>query len=485
MTMVGADLEEMAHFASVLDQAASEAKRIEWVASSRLFIADWLGADIDDIRFRWNHGCRQGLRRTTESLQEAARDIRAQAEQQRRASDAGFYYARSIDAHRGIGDAIKEWWNGTIGGATSILRTIGHATDHLLVGLGSLVADGASMVGRIAAGIGQGSADAARWLGEGVTGVASWAGGVVVAGQESGQAIVDKIVKPWLEVGTLLAYDYLTSVPFLGELAEHTAGVVTDRSLVGGVGHQLDVRTVYNGLEANGSGPGHIEIQTVRGEDGQFRYVVYIPGTQEWLPGSNNPANFTNSDIEVGLLHGDTTLSIAVERAMKAAGVPNGAEVVLAGHSLGGLAAVQLSRDGDFTSDYTVKGVFTAGAGTDSTPPPAGVQFQALRHANDPVSLLGFSEPFDATRPGQYEHWSIAPGGINPGETHPMAGYLIDAERLDRVGAFETTEQALPGFFGPGSTVIESQGFEARKLPFIGDDPRISDTPATAGRKAA
>lgn len=484
MTMVGADLAEMAHFASVLDQAAGEAKRIEWVASSRLFIAEWLGADIDDVRFRWNHGCRQGLRRTTESLQEAARDIRAQAEQQRRASDAGFYYARSIDAQRGLVDVLAEWWNGTVDRAESILRSIGKVTGNLLVGLGNLAVDAASAVARVAEGIGHGLADAARWVGETTLEVVKWAGGVVHAGVQAGRSIFDDVVVPVLKRDLLEVYDWAAGIPLLGELVEQTAGVVPARSLVGGVHGSLDVSQIYDNLAANYGGPGHIEVQTVKGADGHLRYVVYIPGTQEWLPGTNNPADIM-SDIEVGGWHGDTPLSIAVERAIKAAGVPDGAQLVLAGHSLGGLTAVQMSRDPDFNSRYQVEGVFTAGAGTDDTAPPAGVQFQALRHYNDIVSWLGDSEPIATGRPGQQEHWSFGPSVWNPLDNHNMPGYQNDAQQLQDRGAFAATENALSGFFGPGATVEKSQGFEARKLPILGDDPRISDTPATAGGKAA
>lgn len=484
MTMVGADLAEMAHLASVLDQAAGEAKRIEWVASSRLFIAEWLGADIDDIRFRWNHGCRQGLRRTTESLQEAARDIRAQAEQQRRASDAGFYYARSIDAQRGLGDVLADWWNDTVDRTESILQSIGTATGNLLVGLGNLAVDATSAVARVAAGIGHGLAEAARWIGESTVGVMKWAGGVVHAGMEVGRSIVDDVAVPILKRDVLQLYDWVAAIPLVGEVVEQSAGAVRSNSLLDGVGEPLDVSQVYDNLAANYRGPGHIEVQSVRGSDGQLRYVVYIPGTQEWLPGTNNPADIM-SDIEVGGWHDDTPLSIAVERAIAASGVPDGAQLVLAGHSLGGLTAVQMSRDADFTSRYQVAGVFTAGAGTDNTAPPSGVQFQALRHVNDAISLLGYSEPILTSRPGQQEHWSFGPGGLNLIENHNMPGYQDDAQRLQDAGAFTATENALSGFFGPGSTVEKSEGFEARKLPFLGDDPRISDSPAAAGGKAA
>ncbi|HEY7813189.1 MAG TPA: hypothetical protein VIC62_08135 [Nakamurella sp.] len=459
MTMIGADPDELDRLAAAFDHASAEARQIEWLAGSRLFLAGWLGADIDDIRFRWNNACRPGMRHCVESLQQAAHQVREQADQQRRASDAGWYYARSIGDSRGLGDILRDAWDGAINGGRSILDAIGHATGDLFVSIGDLVHDGASAAGRA---VGEFGRDVAAATG----------------------LVFDKVVKPALEGDLLQLYDLAAGLPGIGELVEQTAGVVSADSEVGGVGRGLDVSQVYDNISANYGGSGHVEVQTVQGTDGQLRYVVYIPGTQAWLPGTNNPADIM-SDIEVGGFYDDTPLSVAVEKAMVVAGVPDGAQVVLAGHSLGGLTAVQLSRDSDFASRYDVAGVFTAGAGTDSTPPPAGVQFYALRHVNDSVSLLGFSQPFEANRPGQHENWSIGPGGLNPVETHDMSGYQADAQALQDAGAFDGTQHALPGFFGAGSVVVDSQGFEARKLTFVGGDPRTGETPAGAGGKAA
>jgi hypothetical protein len=66
-----------------------------------------------------------------------------------------------------------------------------------------------------------------------------------------------------------------------------------------------------------------------------------------------------------------------------------------------------------------------------------------------------------------------------------MSGYQVEAQTLQDVGAFDGTQNALPGFFGAGSVVVDSEGFEARKLTFIGGDPRTGGTPAGAGGKAA
>lgn len=496
--MLGADLDEMASLAQAFDHGADQIKRIEWFAGARLFVAGWVGADVDDVRHRWNAGCRQGLRLTAESLSEAAQHIRENAEQQRRASDAGWYYARSITNDRGLRDR----WNDIFEAGKSILEGIADTTGDLIVGVGSLIGAGISAAGQAFTRAGERVVDAVEWIGECALDVAGWAGGVVAgvsrlviekavdlgvwAGRTAIQ-IIDKVregiaaawtITKWAaQTGLLLGYDIVARADGpLGEMLEHLAGAVPADTVLSGSDQHLSVSSIYENIDAL-KGQGHIEIQSVVGPEGQTRYIVYIPGTQVWVPGSNNPADVM-SDLEYAdpLGAGDTPLSIAVEKAMVAYGVPPGAEIILAGHSLGGLTAVQLSRDADFSSRYSVQAVFTAGAGTDSTPPPPNVRLEALRHTNDIVStVVGLSSDAPGGIPGQHEHWSegAEDGWLRFGE-HDMSGYLADAERLESSGEFAETEQALRNFFGPEASVGKAKGYEARKLTFIGDDPRIS-----------
>jgi hypothetical protein len=408
--MVGADPEELEGLAVAFDHAATEITRIEWVGSSRLFLAGWVGADVDDVRLRWNTGCRPGMRAAAESIRQAATHLRQEAEQQRRASDAGngpwidlkaILWGLSAGAF--IGGAVQEIAKAARAGENSLRDTVGDA----------------------------------------------------------------------LRQGLLTAYDIGVRMPVLGEILEGTASATPVQSVLTRTPTTLEASTIYDNMAKVYERQGQIEVQTVLGADGQERYVVYIPGTQQWLPGSNNPADVM-SDIEVGTSYDDSVLSHAVAQAMQNAGIPEGAQVVLAGHSLGGLTAVQMSRDPAISSQYDIAGVFTAGAGTDITPPPMGVQFQALRHHNDVVSYLGVSNQASSLWPGQQEHWSMGPvTGFS--SSHDISGYQVDAKNLQVSGAFAGAEQALPGFFGPGAVVVQSQGFQAEKLSILGS--------AESGRK--
>jgi len=502
--MVGADLNELAGLANSFDHAARELERIEWMANSRLFLAGWLGADIDELRERWTHGGQRGLRISSTELKTAAHQIRAEAEQQRRASDAGWYYARSLGESRGLSDL----WRDFVGQEESVLRFLASVPGSLGSTITSFTStaltSGVHGIIVVAASV----KDTALWVGGVTLRTAVWAGAAIYGSTMTvvheavsigvwpvdrisdgadwiGQETVDLAARalPFTiavaETTALVAFDALVTLPVVGEYVEDLSSAAPTRSVLNPPPHiveHLSVQGIYHNLETTGKESGHIEVQTIHGADGIDRYVVYIPGTQNWLPGSNNPGDVM-SDIEVELGDGDpdSALSHSVEQAMVKAGVPPGAEVVLAGHSLGGLTAVQMSRDPNFTSRYDVRGVITAGAGTDLTPPPAGVTFIALRHYNDPVSLLNYSQPFLPAGDHRTEFWSEGPSSTTHGlfAEHLMPGYVADADRLADKGAFAGQSRALNDFVGPDATVGDSEGFQARKLPFAGADPRV------------
>lgn len=128
-----------------------------------------------------------------------------------------------------------------------------------------------------------------------------------------------------------------------------------------------------------GAPSGTIAIQTVSSADGATRYVVELPGIQDLF--SSHPQNLPQA--AGALLSPDSSYSRAVVKAMHAAGVPAGAEVMLVGHSEGGIVAMNLSADTAFNGDYvTVTHVVAAAAPISSKEVAAGSGTRVLTVEN-------------------------------------------------------------------------------------------------------
>lgn len=135
-----------------------------------------------------------------------------------------------------------------------------------------------------------------------------------------------------------------------------------------------------------------VRAQRIQGADGRFRWVVSIPGTQNWSPRDGaNPADlFANLALASGgrpkMLdaYGD-----AIARAMRAEGVSPGSEpVMLTGHSQGGLVATRMAADPLLRRRLAVTTVVTAGSPTSRMTPERRVSVLSLEHRHDPVPRL-------------------------------------------------------------------------------------------------
>jgi hypothetical protein len=73
---------------------------------------------------------------------------------------------------------------------------------------------------------------------------------------------------------------------------------------------------------------------------------------------------------------------------MERAGIPAGAPVMLAGHSQGGMLAVQLGSDQDFLARYNVTNIMTVGSPIDMAAVDPGINVLAVQHEGDVVPKL-------------------------------------------------------------------------------------------------
>ncbi|MEU5899509.1 lipase family protein [Streptomyces venezuelae] len=101
--------------------------------------------------------------------------------------------------------------------------------------------------------------------------------------------------------------------------------------------------------------------------DGATRYVLLLPGTSFGRLSNSTPQDLVGAFD--ALLRTDTTYSRSARQVLVRAGVPEGAELMIVGHSLGGITAMNLACDLDFVSTYRLTHVVTVGSPIDTKRP--------------------------------------------------------------------------------------------------------------------
>jgi len=144
---------------------------------------------------------------------------------------------------------------------------------------------------------------------------------------------------------------------------------------------------------------GEIDIKFLHHPDGTRSVIVDIPGTKDWSPRGTDP-DVTGWASNLRAIQGaPTTYERGVLDAMQRAGVRPDDHVLLVGHSLGGMVAVETARDAARSGRFRVTNVVTAGSPVGHTvgAVPSSVQVLALENAEDLVpNLDGRANP--ATR---------------------------------------------------------------------------------------
>ncbi|MGH8960057.1 MAG: alpha/beta fold hydrolase, partial [Jatrophihabitantaceae bacterium] len=145
------------------------------------------------------------------------------------------------------------------------------------------------------------------------------------------------------------------------------------------------------GLQLRNSGEGgEVDVKILDGPSGRRHVVVDIPGTKDWTP-AHESADVTGWASNIRAIEGTpTTYEKGVLQAMQQAGVQRTDDVMVVGHSLGGMVAVALARDAVRSRRFNVTHVVTAGSpiGKFVGQLPAGVQVLALENRHDVVPHL-------------------------------------------------------------------------------------------------
>lgn len=218
------------------------------------------------------------------------------------------------------------------------------------------------------------------------------------------------------------------------------------------------------GLIPRGASEGELTVTEVARPHGGTAWVVGLPGTQGGLlPAYDSTDPWDAAGLMDALTADSAATAPAVRAALEAAGVPHGAPLVLAGYSQGGVHAVNLAGDAEFSAAYPVAGVVTVAAPSGNA--AEGGRAAVLEFSSDAdlaVAADGAPAPVSARRAEVVFHpgggsWGAAPqdgqeagpttaGGFRtsgPGSLGRdlAAAHDFDAQ-LDLVRRFEAADPA-------------------------------------------
>jgi hypothetical protein len=227
---------------------------------------------------------------------------------------------------------------------------------------------------------------------------------------------------------------------------------------------------IEDAYPATGCSAGSITLQRIDHSDGTRGWVVAIPGTQSGaMGGQTNPMDMqTNLRLMANLPNDSADL---VAEGLKQAGAEKGDAVLLAGHSQGGMAAVYLAADKDFSTTYDVKAVLTLGSPVGNKEVPSGTQALHVEHAEEPVAVVD-GEP-NPDRPNrtvvgrslaESEDPRDRSAGSQPVGAHDIATYgrtsqMIDAAENDpSIGSWSESAYQVWGEPDDPATAFVFQG---------------------------
>ena len=335
----------------------------------------WEGVDADAFAQQWGALATPGMDSLSARLERLGFDLQAQADEQDLASEPGSHVRGRIenDATSLIPPDARE-----------ILDKAAEFIDGLPRGLQNLLPD-TPWAEIIASG-----------LVDGVEGIESFL--------EQGRDFVKDLPWPFNHLGDSLPdgdieiLDERADVEILGP-SRHVLDSEAPQDLDDLIFHNDETRrrmhTEPPGRPFEADDHAQIRIQTIRGADGQERYIVHVPPTQgvPLMPGNpgdvgawpgvigawneqGQPFGWANNIY--AMAGRENAGANAVKGAMAEAGIPPGADIAFVGHSQGGLVASQLADDPAFNSSsgaegsYNVTDIFTVGSPVQTYTPAQG-----------------------------------------------------------------------------------------------------------------
>jgi hypothetical protein len=172
-----------------------------------------------------------------------------------------------------------------------------------------------------------------------------------------------------------------------------------------------------------------LAVERVVGVDGATRWVVELPGMRH-MSVSADPEDLSGAISAMALPATAYTRSVA--KALDAAGVPQGAPVLLVGHSQGGIVAMDLAGDPAFNGERVrVTHVVAAGSPISSkqVAPGSGTKVFSVENVNDVVTHLDAVDAAPETP--QRLTYQFSADGHDVVRTHDATRYAQRIEALD------------------------------------------------------
>jgi len=173
---------------------------------------------------------------------------------------------------------------------------------------------------------------------------------------------------------------------------------------------------------ASGAEPGTVAILRIDHPDGSRGWVVAVPGTQvgSVLAGTNPMDMTTNFALVAGR---PADASSLVARSMEQAGIAPGEPVLLAGHSQGGMVAMDVAGDPVLGRRFEMTAVLTAGSPVGGMDLGPSTQALHVEHRQDLLpGVEGVANPATPQRTTVVRDLAVSPLAVDQDAARSVAG---------------------------------------------------------------